>query len=479
MKRRHFLGASLAVLASGLVSGTPAFARPKRKPNFIVILCDDLGYGDIEPTGGKMIKTPHLNRMAAEGTVLTDYYAPANICTPSRAGQLTGRYPIRTGLGYQVILQSDHRGLPLSEVTIPKLLKPAGYASMLVGKWHLGHLGAAWPPTKHGFDKFFGIPYSHDMLPLSLFTDSGGGAEVTKEPVEFSELQQRFAHRAEQFIEDNVHQPFFLELALSGPHVPNDPNSAFKGKSAADSYGDVVQEIDGIVGRLMAKLKALGIDQDTLIIFTSDNGAWYQGSTGGLRDRKGGAAYDGGYRVPFIAHMPGTVPAGKRVNSIAMGIDFLPTLCAMAGAPLPQGVTLDGKDISAVLTKGAPTPHEELLLFDNEDLVAVRTQHWKYVASTHYHGFLLPVNLHRPGLTDAYQLYDMSTRDISESYSVAVSHPDALADMQARFARAQSMFGPLKNPNSMKAFQEAMKPQPGDPPLGPSSFPKAIGQTQD
>lgn len=443
MKRRSFLAASAASIALAALNAKTAFAAPRRKPNFIVILCDDLGFGDVGPTGGKTIRTPNIDRMAREGMVLTDYYAPANVCTPSRAGLLTGRYPIRTGLAQGVIRQNDRRGLPLSEVTIPQALKPAGYASALIGKWHLGHVEPYWPPTRHGFDLFFGLPYSHDMQPLSLYVDNGPGVELTQEDVVFNQLQQRFYARAERFIRETADRPFFLELALSAPHLPNDPNPMHAGHSAAGPYGDLVEEIDAIVGRLIETLKALGLDRDTLVVLTSDNGPWYEGSNGGLRDRKGGAGYDGGYRVPFIARMPGTVPGGKRVDSIAMGIDLLPTLCALAGVGVDKAIELDGRDISAVLTRGAPSPHDELVLFDDENVVAVRTQRWKYVASSYYHGHLAPMAWNK-SLTDQSQLYDMQA-DRSESYSAARSHPDVLADMQARFQRATERFAPLKS----------------------------------
>jgi arylsulfatase A-like enzyme len=420
MERREFLSAAAATVAA-LTVKNDAEAQSRRKPNFIIILCDDLGWGDIEPDGGKTIHTPNLNRMAAEGNVLTDYYAPQNICTPSRAGLLTGRYAIRTGLAYSVILPADDRRLPLSEVTIAAALKPAGYVSALFGKWHLGHTGPSWQPTRHGFDHFFGLQYSHDMTPLSLYTDNGPDQEPTREDVIEEELQQRFYAAAETFITDHADRPFFVELALSAPHLPNYPNARFRDKTMQGAYADTVVEIDAIVGHLMAHLKSLGIDRDTLMIFTSDNGPWYEGSTGGLRDRKGGAAYDGGYRVPCIARQPGVVKAGLRTNSIAMGIDFLPTFCAMAGTPTPPGVELDGRNISAVLTQGAASPHDQLLLFNDEEVVAVRTQRWKYATRSHYRGSLATTEVR------GYpQLFDVS-KDISESYSLARLEPAALA----------------------------------------------------
>lgn len=425
------------LMTTALTAVAPVVASPrKRKPNFIVIMCDDLGYGDIEPTGGS-IPTPRLNRMAREGTVLTDYYAPQNLCTPSRAGLLTGRYPIRSGLGWGVILQPDSRILPLDEITIPKALKPAGYVSGLFGKWHLGHRGPDWQPTKQGFDRFVGIPYSHDMQPLKIFTDTSPDVAPTEEEPVMSELQQRFYAEAEQFIETHKDQPFFIELALSAPHLANYPNAKYRDSKMQSAYANAVVEIDDIVGRLLDKLRLLGLHRDTLVIFTSDNGPWYEGSSGVLRDRKGGAGYDGGYRVPCIAWQPGTVPAGKRSNAITMGIDFLPTFCAMAGQPAPTTNVIDGKDISAVLTRGAPSPHDALLLFNDEEVAAIRTQRWKFVAQTHFHGGLMPIDNRYP------QLYDMAA-DPGENYSVDARFPEVVADMKVRLANARETFRPFK-----------------------------------
>jgi arylsulfatase A-like enzyme len=448
MKRRQFMGATAATVAA-LAAGD-AMAEGRRKPNFVIILCDDLGWGDIEPNGGATIPTPNINRMAAEGNLLTDYYAPQNICTPSRAGLLTGRYAIRTGLGYSVILPNDERRLPLSEVTIAAALKPAGYASALFGKWHLGHTGPTWSPTHHGFDHFFGLQYSHDMKPLWLFTDNGPDQEPVREDAVEDQLQQRFYTAVEKFITDHADRPFFVELALSAPHLPNYPDAKFRDRTMQGAYADTVAEVDAIVGRMMALLKTLGLERDTLVVFTSDNGPWYEGSTGGLRDRKGGAAYDGGYRVPCIVRRPGVVRPGLRTKSIAMGIDFLPTFCAMAGIATPAGVELDGRDISAVLTDGAASPHDQLLLFNDQDVVAIRTQRWKYDTRAYYHGALATTeNVGYP------QLFDVS-RDISESYSLAERQPGVVADMQARMTAARAKFEPLKAPLP-KVFRDRME----------------------
>ncbi|MBS0362629.1 MAG: sulfatase-like hydrolase/transferase [Proteobacteria bacterium] len=436
MNRRRLLATGAA---TALLSGVAARAAPPaRPPNFIVVLCDDLGYGDVSIYGPGGLPTPNLERMAREGVVATDYYAPANLCSPSRAGLLTGRYPVRTGLGYEVIMQGDDRGLPLSEVTIAKALKPT-YATALFGKWHLGHLGPAWPPTKHGFDSFFGIPYSHDMAPLSLFESHAGSDEVAKFPVDYPSLQQQFYEHAERFIEAHKDQPFFVELALSAPHLPEHPHAGFDDKTFAGPYGAVVSEIDSIVGRLMAKLRALKLERDTVVIFTSDNGPWFEGSAGNLRERKGGGGFDGGYRVPFVAWAPGRLPAGKRTASIISGVDLLPTFLAMAGKPPPSGVTLDGRDITAVLEKGAASPHDQIVLFDNEVPVAIRTQDWKYVDALYYRGLMLPV-----GALNYEELYDHRA-DRPENYSVSANNPDVAKAMKARLAAAKKEFAPFKH----------------------------------
>jgi len=411
-------------------------APGRRPPNFVVVLCDDLGWGDIGVCGGR-IPTPAIDRMAAEGVLLADYYAPANICSPSRAGLLTGRYPVRTGLGFEVIMQQDDRGLPLSEPTIAKALAPT-YVSALFGKWHLGHRGEAWPPTRHGFDEFFGIPYSHDMKPLAYFEAHAGSDEVLESAVDLPQLQQRFYEHAERFIEANRERPFFVELALSSPHLPPYPHPDFDARGFAGPYGAVVEEIDSIMARLLAKLAELDLARDTIVVFTSDNGPWFEGSPGWLRERKGGGAYDGGYRVPCIVWGPGRIPAGRRAEAICMGIDLLPTFLALAGLSPPEGVALDGRDLAGVILRGAPSPHEQLILFDNEDPIGIRTQRWKYIASAYYRGARLPT-----ALLGYEQLYDLEA-DPSENYSVATVHPEVAADLRGRLAAAKAEFAPYR-----------------------------------
>ena len=448
MRRRDLLAAAAAgAVLSGAARAVEAAAPARRAPNFIVVLCDDLGYGDCSLYGPGGLPTPHLEQMAREGVVATDYYSPANLCSPSRAGLLTGRYPVRTGLGYEVIMQQDDRGLPLTEVTIAKALKPAGYATALFGKWHLGHLGAAWPPTRHGFDTFFGIPYSHDMKPLALYESHAGSDQIAKSEVDYPQLQQQFYDHAERFIEAHKDQPFFVELALSAPHLPEHPHPGFDTKGYAGNYGAVVSEIDAIMGRLTAKLRALKLERDTVVVFTSDNGPWYEGSPGNLRERKGGGGFDGGYRVPFVAWAPGRLPAGKRTSSIIMGIDLLPTFRAMAGLPPLSGVELDGRDISGVLAKGAASPHEALILFDNEVPVGVRTQDWKYLDTLYYRGIKMPI-----GVFGYEELYDERTGR-AENYSVADNHPEVAKAMKARLEAAKTQFAPYRHADIPQVFK--------------------------
>ncbi|HQT54916.1 MAG TPA: sulfatase [Phenylobacterium sp.] len=405
-----------------------------RQPNFIVILADDLGYGDLGCDGGSIIRTPNLDQMAAEGVRFTDFYASANVCTPSRAGLLTGRYAIRSGLAHEVIQPADTTGLPLSEITIPKALGDA-YATALIGKWHLGHVAPHWPPTVHGFDRFYGLPYSHDMKPLALYAGEGAAVEVIEPKPDFAKLTQTFFEQTIAFVEENRDRPFFALVTLTAPHIPLKPNPDDLTGSPGGAYGEVVEEIDLNVGRLLARLKALGLDEDTLVIFTSDNGPWFEGSSGPFRDRKGGSAWDGGFRVPFIARQPGTLPAGLVTDALSSNLDILPTLLAMAGIAVPADRELDGADLSAVMTRGAASPNEQIVLFDNTHVAAVRTARWKYVVRSYYRTYDVPL--------DRYPLlFDMGS-DPGENYSVASLHPQALADMTARVAAARAKYGPI------------------------------------
>lgn len=413
-----------------------------RPPNFIVILADDLGYGDLGCDGGTVIRTPNLDRMAAQGVRLSDFYASANVCTPSRAGLLTGQYAIRNGLAHEVIQPSDTTGLPVDALTIPKALGE-GYASALIGKWHLGHAAPHWPPMVYGFDRFYGLPYSHDMKPLSIFDSAT--TPMSESKADFAKLTEWFFAQTMAFVEQNRETPFFVLLALTAPHIPLKPNPDDLTGSPGGAYGEVVEEIDLNVGRLLERLKALDLDKDTMVVFTSDNGPWFEGSSGPFRDRKGGSAWDGGYRVPFIAWRPGTLPSGAVSSALSSNLDLLPTLLAMARMAPVSDRELDGRDISDVLAAGAPSPHQEIVLFDNAHVAAVRTARWKYVARSYYRTHDVPL--------DRYPLlFDMDA-DPGENYSVALNFPDAATEMRARLEAARARYEPLA-----KAFPPHVAP---------------------
>ena len=404
-----------------------------RKPNVIIILADDLGYGDVGCNGSTHIRTPNIDRLAAEGARLTDFYASANVCTPSRAGLLTGRYAIRSGLAHEVIQPADTTGLPPGEITIPKALKP-DYATALIGKWHLGHVAPHWPPTNYGFDRFYGLAYSHDMRPLQLFEADGPDVTAHEGRVELTKLTQSFFEQTMAFAEAHREQPFFILLALTAPHVPLRPNPDDRTGSLAGDYGEVVEEIDRNMGRLLDRLQALGLDDDTLVVFTSDNGPWFEGSSGPFRDRKGGSAWDGGFRVPLVARLPGRIPAGTVGRGLASNLDLLPTVLSLAGLEPPADRELDGLDLTPMLASGEGG-HDEILLFNNNHVAGLRTSRWKLVARSYYRDMDIPLD----GLP---LLFDMQA-DPGETYSVASLYPDVLADMRGRLARARAKYEPI------------------------------------
>lgn len=418
-----------------LVAAIPAAASTgTQRPNIIVIFTDDLGYGDLGSYGAELIATPALDRMAAEGVRLTSFYAAANVCTPSRASLLTGRYAIRSGLAEQVIQPWSTHGLPGDEITIAEMLGANGYRTALIGKWHLGHQ-PEHHPLRHGFDTFFGIPYSNDMNPLALYE----GETAVEQPVEQATMTQRFTDRAIAIVEAEDDRPFFIYLAHPMPHIPLYATEQFRGRSQAGLYGDVVEELDWHTGRLLEALRRSGQADNTLVIFTSDNGPWFEGSTGVHRGRKG-TSWDAGYRVPFIAWWPGQLPAGAVSDAPAMMIDLLPTFAGLTGSAMPEDRPIDGRDIWPVLTDGADSPHEALYFFNNAYLTAVRAGNWRLVVQDYYRTFDLPFDQF-----GWFLLFDLS-RDPAERYSLADSFPDILADMQARLMAARERFDVPERP---------------------------------
>ncbi|MGH7944719.1 MAG: sulfatase family protein [Opitutaceae bacterium] len=419
------------------------------RPNIIVILADDMGYGDLGCYGHPTIATPHLDRMAAEGMKLTQFYVGASVCTPSRAALLTGRFPIRSGMS-RVLIPKSPGGLPESEVTIAEVLRDAGYATMCVGKWHLGarreHL-----PLNHGFDRYYGIPYSNDMSPWAqpdnpTFTGDPPHPllrdfEVTnKAEPDQTKLTRQYTDESIRFIREQAarKKPFFLHLAHTFPHVPLFASEAFKGRSRRGLYGDTLEELDASCGEILAALEQLGIDRDTLVIFTSDNGPWLGkkldgGSSGPFKEGKV-STWEGGFRVPFIARWPGKVPAGVTTAAFATAMDLLPTFVGLAGARLPENRELDGADILPQLLGNKPGREVLMFYYFNEEAWAVRKGPWKLhlktVSPAQVAGWgNWPVTQHNPPL-----LFNVEA-DPGENCDVAADHSKIVAELKELIVR--------------------------------------------
>ena len=364
----------------------------QRPPNFVIVYADDMGYADIGPfsarTGAARPRTPNLDRMAAEGVRLTNFYVAQAVCSASRMALLTGNYPNRVGI-QGALNHTATYGINADEKTIAEVLKPRGYATAIYGKWHLGH-EKPFLPTRHGFDEYFGLPYSNDMWPrhpqqknfypdLPLIENDA----VVKLDPDQSQLTTWYTEHAVSFIERNREKPFFLYVAHSMPHVPLFVSSKFSGKTPDGLYGDVIAEIDWSVGRILETLRKTGLDDRTLVIFASDNGPWLSygnnaGSAGPFREGKG-TTFEGGVRVPFIARWPDHVAKGVTSNTPAMTIDLLPTLAGLAGAPVSSDRIIDGRDAWPVIAgqRDAKAPHDVLYFYWGAELHAVRRGKWK------------------------------------------------------------------------------------------------------
>lgn len=426
---KHLLTTLLLFAAAGLQS---VYAQQPQttKPNFVVIMADDLGYGDLGIYGATLIKTPHLDRMAAEGMRLDSFYASANTCTPSRGGLLTGRYPIRLDLVMDVARPTNNIGLSPDEITIGEALQAEGYRTAMIGKWHLGHQPER-SPIHNGFDEFYGLLHSNDMHPLELYR----GEQVIEDPVDQSTLTERYTAEAVRFIEENKDQPFFLYVPHTFPHAPLYVSDQFEGQSDAGLYGDVVEELDWSTGEILATLDRLGLDDNTLVIFTSDNGPWMEGSAGHLRDRKG-VSWDGGSRVPFIARWPSVIPAGQTSDEPVMNIDLFPTLLALAGGDLPTDRVIDGKNMMSVLSEGAASPHEALFLFQNDRIAGVRSGQWKLVLESNYLSAITRFDHDASQFGTEGLLFDLAL-DPSETYSFARENPDVMARLHDYLEQAK------------------------------------------
>ncbi len=415
----------------------PATAQKSAaRPNIVVILADDLGYGDLGCYGHPIIRTPNLDRIAQEGMRFTQFYSAAPVCTPSRVALMTGRLPGRSGLT-RVLGPRAKGGLPASEITIAQALKPLGYATACVGKWHLGHL-PEYLPTHHGFDSYFGIPYSNDMSPRTSPTMKEGpltplirGDKTIEEEPDQNYLTQRYTEEATKFIRSSAKsgKPFFLYMPHTFPHVPLHASPKFRGKSPRGLYGDVVEELDWSVGEVMKTLREAGADRNTLVVFSSDNGPWLikkqdGGSAGLLREGKA-STWEGGMREPFLARWPGRIPANVVTRAFGTLMDIFPTCVKVSGARMPADRAYDGADLSPVLFENSPGREPLHFYYNAEDLRAVRKGPWKLHLATNEPASGGGISKHEPPL-----LYNL-TVDPSEKYNVAAENPAAVRDLLA------------------------------------------------
>ena len=457
--------ALLTAVAATLVAGSwhagagAQGAPASQPPNVVLVYADDLGYADIgrfsSRTGAAPPQTPHLDRMAAEGLTLTDFYVAQAVCSASRAALLTGRYPNRVGITGALNHTAKH-GIHPDERTIAEVLRKRGYATAIYGKWHLGHQ-PAFLPAQHGFDEYFGLPYSNDMWPhhpqqknfypdLPLFE----GTEVKALDPDQSQLTTWYTERAVSFIERHRERPFFLYVPHTMPHVPLFVSEKYKGKTPGGLYGDVIAEIDWSVGQILDALRRTGVDGRTLVIFTSDNGPWlsygdHAGSPGPFREGKG-TTFEGGVRVPFIARWPGRIAAGRTAHLPAMTIDILPTVAALAGAGLDGGPPIDGQDASGLLTGQGPVPAADrvLLFYWGTELHALRSGRWKLHLPHPYQSLEAAGTGGQPGKYVRRQLplslFDLE-RDPGEGSDVSGGHPDVVRRLLEHAERARQDLG--------------------------------------
>ncbi len=414
---------------------------PERAPNFVIVLFDDLGWGDLSSYGNAMIRTPRIDAAAAEGLRMTDFYSASPVCTPSRAALLTGRYPVRSHTHNHVFFGERSpiatarkmlgvgNELPRDEILLPEALRAVGYSTGMIGKWHLGGI-AGHRPNDFGFDHYYGVLTSNDMQPLDLYRNDEievhdetprvamGAFRDEDEPIEMKGVDQRtltrrYTDEAIRFVEENRDGPFLLYLSHSFPHVPHFADVAHAGESAAGLYGDVVEDLDRSTGALLDAIDRLGLTGDTVVLITSDNGADYNGSPGFLRGRKGDV-YEGGQKVPMIVRWPGQVAPGVVSDAMAMNIDLFPTLLSLAGVPMPDDREIDGRDLSQLLLarEAAKSPHDLLFYFPvirGNVPAAVRSDRFKYLSSTG------DIGRDKPILTDVHR--DQENHNLIRRYA--------------------------------------------------------------
>ena len=419
-----------------LLAAVLSAAASARPPNVVVIFIDDMGYGDIGPFGATKQRTPHLDRMAKEGMKLTSFYATP-VCSVSRAQMMTGCYGARVSVP-GVYFPGQSVGLNPAEVTVAERLKEKGYATQMVGKWHLGDQ-PEFLPTRQGFDHYYGIPYSNDMLKKSADTKVPVVPLLRDEKIAElmdGEGQRRmvelYTKEAVDFIGRNKDKPFYLYFAHNAIHTPIYPGAAFAGKSSNGRFGDWVEEVDWSVGQVLDALRSQGLDKDTLVIFTSDNGPWLTkgadgGSAGPLRGGKG-STWEGGVRVPTLAWWPGRVPAGSVNDAVAATIDLLPTFVSLAGGTVPATPVIDGRDITSILLgQSKESAREAHYYFAGYNLQAVRQGRWKLALAPQPEGMN---NKNGPKVADGLRLYDLDA-EIGEQTDVAAQHPEVVAKLKA------------------------------------------------
>lgn len=437
---------ALALCALSLQAQTKTNFKPKQ-PNIVVILMDDMGYGDLASYGATGYTTPNLDKLANEGVRFTNYCSPQAVSSASRAGFLTGCYPNRVGFS-GAMFPNSKEGINPEEILIPEMLKNKNYATGMVGKWHIGD-NVKFLPLQNGFDSFYGIPYSNDMwVPrfkghpqLPMLSGNSKVKEVRTQEDQDS-LTTDFTQKAVQFIQDHKKKPFFLYLAHAMVHAPIGASEKFRGKSKSGLFGDVMMEVDWSVGEVMKALADNKLDKNTIVIFTSDNGPWlnfgnHAGSTGGLREGKG-TTWEGGQRVPCIVRWPGVVAAGKVSNELVSGIDILPTIAEITGAKLPEK-KIDGVSLLPLLVnqdERFPANRLFFYYYNENSLEAVQKGHWKLVFPHKYRSYMgvMPgldgkEGPYAQGQTTALELYDLS-RDQGERNNVAKLHPEIVLDLQ-------------------------------------------------
>jgi arylsulfatase A-like enzyme len=425
------------------LGGSGSKAGENRPPNFIIIFADDMGYGDAGCYGHPTIRTPNLDNMAADGQKWTNFYVAASVCTPSRAALLTGRLPIRSGMcndERRVLFPDSAGGIPQREITIAEALKPKGYATACIGKWHLGHL-PQYLPTNNGFDYYFGIPYSNDMDRVAgegrqAFWDPKieywnvplmRNEQIIERPADQNTITKRYTQEAVEFIKRSKDRPFFLYLAHTMPHVPLFVSKDFRDKSLRGLYGDVIEQIDWGLGQILATLRQEGLAENTFVVFTSDNGPWlifneHGGSAGLLREGKG-CTFEGGMREPCVMWWPGKIKP-RVVTDMGCTMDLFTTFLTLAGAEVPSDRVIDGLDLSPVLFGAGPSPRKVMFYYRGAKLYAVRKGPYKahFITKPAY-GKGEAVE-HDPPL-----LYHLA-HDPSEKYNVAKNHPDIIADIR-------------------------------------------------